>query len=825
MQWEILERIAEGAALRELLASIAGWVEQHDESTSCCILELDPQTGYLTPGAGQRLPAQLRKQLEGLAISPRAGSCGAAALRGEPVIVTDIDTHESWSASKAPFLAHGIRACWSSPIFSPQHVLLGTLALYCHEKRGPSHAEAARIARATQLSAMALARARSEHEHQRLLHDMSERVKEVTLLQRSARLLTQHQRQPRELLAELVQLLPSGWRYSEVCEARIQWGDLQLATPGYPDAPPYRQSASARAGTHDVRLEVAYTAARPSSAEGPFLAEERHMLQSLADLCGTYLDRHSADQALQGTLFALRDAHQRLEFQVSHMPLAYIVWDEHCRVTSWNRAAELIFGWTREEALGLYGKDLMIAPSQSPSPSLEPPAPDEGNATRSLHENVHKDGHRLVCEWHHVPLRNQAGQVTGHLSMANDVTDRKRADEERAALEGQLRQAQRIQSLGTLTGGIAHDFNNLLTAITGHTQLGLNDIEEERSTKDSLLAIQEASLRAVELVRHILTFSRNREPDRTLTLLTPIVEEALSVLRLDLAPAIEIQAHFHPRSPAVYVDVSQIKQLVMNLGSNAGHALDQRGRITVRVEPVSADHEDLLGIADPRFTGYVRLSVSDDGSGIDSATLERIFEPFFTTRPAGHGTGLGLSVVHGIVKAHEGVISVESRPGQGSTFRVYFPEAVAQPGSPRSVPPKEPQRTGGMRVLYVDDEEPLVVLASRWLGRLGHQVTGHSDAVRALAAFREHPDDFDAVISDFSMPELSGLDLVREILSIRPGMIVVMSSGYVRPEDQQAAKALGAVDVVSKPQSMAEFGRILDRLLAEQSTLAGVTRS
>jgi PAS domain S-box-containing protein len=639
------------------------------------------------------------------------------------VLVSDIDTHENWIVHKAPFLAQGIHACWSSPILSPERVVLGTLALYCHERRGPSADEAACMARASQLCAMALTRARSELEQQRVVHDLSERVRELTQRHESAGALT----------------------------------------------------------------------------------------------------RGSAEQALQGTLSALRDAHQRLEFQVSHMPLAYIVWDEHCRVTSWNPAAERIFGWTRQEALGLYGKDLMMVPSPGSvqCPGREAPAPAEDTGARSLRENVHKDGHRLVCEWYHVPLRDQYGHVTGHLSMANDVTDRRRAEEERAALEGQLRQAQRIQSLGTLTAGIAHDFNNLLTAITGHTHLALTDIEEERSPLDSLLAIQEASLRAVEIVRRILTFSRSREPERSVTLLAPIVEQAVMLLRQALPASIQIEARFQPKTPAVYVDASQLEQVLMNLGTNAAYAMDQRGRIEVSVEAVRASHEDLIGVADPRFTGYVRLSVSDEGVGMDTATLERIFEPFFTTRPAGHGTGLGLSVVHGIVKAHEGVISVQSRPGQGSTFSVYFPEAVAQPSSSRSAPPPGPERTGGMRVLYVDDEEPLVVLASRWLGRLGHQVTGFSDAARALAAFRERPDDFDAVISDFSMPELSGLDLVREILSIRPDMVVVMSSGYVRPEDQQAARALGAVDVVSKPQSMAEFGRILQRLLAEPSAPQG----
>jgi CheY-like chemotaxis protein len=250
--------------------------------------------------------------------------------------------------------------------------------------------------------------------------------------------------------------------------------------------------------------------------------------------------------------------------------------------------------------------------------------------------------------------------------------------------------------------------------------------------------------------------------------------------------------------------------------------------IDVVVEPVPASHDDLIGVANPRFTQYVRVSITDTGSGMDQATVERIFEPFFTTKPTGQGTGLGLSVVHGIMKGHEGTISVHSEPGRGSSFQLYFPEAKAPTESASAAPdgpPRSPQPGlgTGLRVLYVDDEEPLVVLAARWLVRLGHHVKGFSDSSLALEEFRAHPDDFDAVITDFSMPGLSGADLAREVLSIRPDIIVVMSSGYLRPEDQQLAKELGAVDLVLKPQGMAEFGRILHLILRSHGS--GRTRA
>jgi signal transduction histidine kinase/CheY-like chemotaxis protein len=743
--WAILERIARGAALSELLQSIVALVEQQGESMLCSILLLDPDGRHLRHGAALRFPKELSLLIDGLLIGLTAGSCGAAAFRREGVVVTDIGTHPNWSAYRAPFLAHGICACWSSPIFSPGGDVLGTLAMYFRERRGPSLAERECVAVATHLSAIALARAQAEREHQRLLYALGERVKELTLLHRSARLLQARERPPRELLAEFVQLLPGGWQYPEICEARIVWGALELQTPGYVDSP-WKQSAARKAGEHALRVEVVYSREMPCAAEGPFLLEERHLIQSLADLCAAYLDRHLAEQALQNSLFELRAANQRLELQVTQMQLA---------------------------------------------------------------------------------------------------------EAERAALEAQLRHAQRIQALGTLAGGIAHDFNNILTAITGHTFLALADLEDVGSTQDSLLAIQEASLRAVELVRRILTFSRHREPERVLASVGPIVKEALSLLSATLPASISIQTRFAPQTPALHVDAAQLHQVIMNLGTNAAYALGGSGVIDVAVEPVPASHEDLRRLADPRITGYVRVSVSDRGTGMSEATLERIFEPFFTTKPPGQGTGLGLSVVHGIIKAHGGVIAVQSQLGQGSVFRVYLPESshaaadlpgielkdalppeakALHPASAEAAPRAAGQvgdvarsadsaasgAAGGLRVLYVDDEEPLVMLAQRWLSRLGHRVTGFSDPALALESFREHPDDFDAVISDLSMPGLSGLDLVRQILMIRPHIFVLLSSGYVRPEDQEAAHALGAVDVIPKPQSMAEFGQVLHRILQQR---------
>jgi PAS domain S-box-containing protein len=695
-QWQILEHIARGGSLSELLLSIVSLVEQQAEGMLCTILIFDAQANQLRHGAAGRLAPELCAYIDGLRVAANTGSCGTAAFRRERVVVTDIATHPAWAPYKEPFLARGLRACWSTPILSPAGELLGTLAMYFSEPRGPSVEESAWVDAATHLAAIALTRAQAEQENQRLVHALGERVTELTLL------------------------------------------------------------------------------------------------------------------------------HQRLEFHVSRMPLGYVVWDRQLTVSEWNGAAERIFGWAAMDVVGKRSSELAIFSEATlrgdPLGHDLIASADEG--ARATHEHVHREGGRVVCEWLHAPLTDDHDQVVGYLSMAHDVTERKRSEEERARLEAQLRQGQRIASLGTLAGGIAHDFNNILTAISGHTHLGLNDIEEERSPEESLLAIQEASARAVELVRRILMFSRYQRPERTVCPIVPLVEEALQALRSTLPIGVTLHGKLDAAS-MTYVDPGQIHQVIMNLGANAAYAIGERGSIQVLVDSVPSNHPELGGGAEMPFERYVRITVSDTGSGIDEATLERIFEPFFTTKPTGHGTGLGLSVVHGIVKGHEGQIAVQSRPGEGSVFRVYLPEVrqneLQEPERASSAQPAKAASVGA-RVMYVDDEEPLVVLATRWLGKLGYQVTGFSDSVQALEVFRARPFDFDAIISDISMPGLSGLELVREVVAIRKDIVVVMSSGYSSVEDQERARALGAVDVVLKPQSMAEFGKILHRILSERQS-------
>jgi PAS domain S-box-containing protein len=450
--------------------------------------------------------------------------------------------------------------------------------------------------------------------------------------------------------------------------------------------------------------------------------------------------------------------------------------------------------------------------------------PDDFPYVRAALEESERDLTPFHCEWrmlhpqrgeiwvegHSVPTREPDGGTLWY-GVIVEVTERKRAEEAQ-------RRSQRIEALGRLAGGIAHDFNNILLAISGNARLALAELPPETPAdsplRASVLEIEKASARAADLVHRILAFSRQNEPKREVLALRQPVEEALHLLRATLPAMIEIRTRFSDEAPAVCADSTQIHQIVMNLVTNAAYAIGMRaGRIDIAVDSCPAPAKSAAS-DDVAPGAYACLTVKDDGAGMDRATLERIFDPFFTTKPAGQGTGLGLSVVHGIVRSHQGTVAVESEPGKGSTFRLYFPAAIETARAESSAAVSTP-RGGGERVLYVDDEEALVYLTSRVLERMGYEVVGFSDPVAALEAFRENPAGFDVVVTDLSMPGMSGFHFARALLQVRPDVSVLMTSGYVRPEDRDEARALGVRELILKPDTIDELGLALARVLKQ----------
>lgn len=398
-----------------------------------------------------------------------------------------------------------------------------------------------------------------------------------------------------------------------------------------------------------------------------------------------------------------------------------------------------------------------------------------------------------------------------------DISDRKEAESDLRKFEAQLRDVQKMESIGTLAGGIAHDFNNILGAILGNIALAREDLGADHPALVSLEEIQKASVRARNLVQQILTFSR-REPQELVTQpLRPVVEETYKLLRATLPARVELDVMLIDQPLRALVDATQVQQVLMNLCTNAWHALtDDTGRIGVGLDAVVLDPGSAQQLGGVSPGPYAHLWVSDNGVGMDGATRARIFEPFFTTKPVGHGTGLGLSVVHGILSAHHGAIEVVSQPGLGSTFHLYLPlvESTESTDASLEASTPAPARGHGEHVLYVDDDETMVVMVERILARSGYRVSGFNDPQEAIEALRDHPDAFDFVVTDFNMPEFSGLDVARAVAGIRPRLPVVISSGYITEEMRDEAKVAGVRSLMEKQNTFQDLSDLVGRILS-----------
>lgn len=421
----------------------------------------------------------------------------------------------------------------------------------------------------------------------------------------------------------------------------------------------------------------------------------------------------------------------------------------------------------------------------------------------------HDGVYRWMLARGRVQPATEAGGAHRWCGVTADIEDLKRGQ------SAQLR-TQKMEALGTLAGGIAHDFNNILLAITGNTQLALEDLAPEHPARSSLSEIERASRRAAELVRRILAFSRKEEPKTEVQFLQPLVEEALKLLRPTLPAQIQLQTEYGLGVEAIRGDAGQIHQILMNLITNAAHAIGNHGGcIRIQVERLAVDDEhSTKGLTSGQ---YVCLTITDDGCGMSRETQQRIFDPFFTTKPS--GTGLGLSVVDGIMKSHQGAVTVYSEPGKGSCFRLYFPASAQLPASHlrsrESVGGVAP--AAGQRILYVDDDPALVKLTTRKLTRLGYSVSGETDPVAALEHFRENPRAFDAVITDLSMPQMPGFELARQLLLLRADLPIIATSGFVRPEDQELAVQIGIRALILKPSALDELARVLEGVFKEDS--------
>ena len=417
------------------------------------------------------------------------------------------------------------------------------------------------------------------------------------------------------------------------------------------------------------------------------------------------------------------------------------------------------------------------------------------------------DGEHFEFETTVSPILDPSGQTSGYVTILRDMTGQRK-------LEEQLRQAQKMEAIGTLAGGIAHDFNNILSIILGYVDLLFTESPEGTETWQNLHDVLIACDRARNLVRQILTFSRKAERLLVPTDLVLLLKEDVRLLRAALPSTIEISARFEKQVEAkITGDPVQIHQMVLNVATNAAHAMgDRGGLLALKLEGVEVGEKELPGNPDLMPGKYWLLSISDTGIGMDAETAARIFEPFFTTKTPGEGTGLGLSVVHGIVQSHGGAINVYSEPGNGTTFHIYLPVVQPEHGAEGEAD-ATPLPGGSERILFIDDECNLADIGGRMLKRFGYQVTTASSSVTALKLYQANPYAFDLVITDQTMPFLTGSDLTQEMLRARPELPVILCTGFGISASEEMEMHPGVKEVLMKPLTMKKLIRTVRTVL------------
>jgi signal transduction histidine kinase/DNA-binding response OmpR family regulator len=1136
-QVAVLADIARGTPLPQALDSIVRLIEGQAEGMLCSVLLLDEQRGVLHHGAAPHLPHGYITAINGSAIGPEAGSCGAAAYRHERIVIEDIATHPYWARYRHLALPHGLRACWSTPIFSPERSVLGTFAMYYHEQRAPTDQEIEWVNAATNLASIAIVRSRvetlllhsenqarqlarlyavassvsetlvrvreptqlyevacriavekrlavlawigiyyeaedriepvarfgsdqgyldaivlrlgderfnrgpaaralltrsvaiskdiaadptfywkdealrrglrscavfpfglggrrraifviyrdapdsfaeevsvlsaltgniafaiesaeTELERRRLLATVNERVKELTLLHGASRVLQMDRAIDDALLAELVALIPRAFQYPELCEAQIRWAHLEAHTAGWQDTP-HRLAVALVAGVEDPTtgaIEIIYREPTPPEAYGPFLREELDLLRSLGDMVSSHFGRTQAEHAV-------REREERLRRNEAMLRIAGRV----ARLGGWSVDLPNDRVTLSDEACALYGIPQGATPTLREALALY--TPEYHELIRRSIRACARDGTPFDIELELVAPRDRrswvraigqaersaTGAITRLHGALQDISDRRR-------LEDQLRQAQKMEAVGRLASGVAHDFNNVLSVILSYSSFLIDNLRPGDAIRGDVEEIQRAGERAGQLTRQLLAFSRQQILQPRVIALDHILAGFETMLRRLIGDSVVLSLNASNSVGHIVADPGQIEQVIMNLVVNARDAMPTGGNLTIETDNIELDARSAVDHPGAAPGPYVVLSVSDSGIGMDAATRSRMFEPFFTTKDHGKGTGLGLSTVYGIVSQSGGHIAVDSEPGRGTRFRVYFPrvdapvdveivdarpialrgsetvllveddaqvrklagsilrragyfvfeaqnageavlvserysdrlhllvtdvvmprmggrdlaerlvaarpdmrvlylsgylqEAVVQDGAlaegaaflvkpitpdtllwkvrevldgpplpggaaaPTEPMPRRPARRSvppngdGRHILHVDDEESLVHLTARILTRLGYRISSFTQPAQALQAFRAQPASFDAVVTDVSMRGMTGFELVRNVWATRPDLPVVVTSGDFRPEDLRSAEQMKIRDLVIKPDTVEELGRVLHELFS-----------
>ncbi|MCP3944497.1 MAG: transporter substrate-binding domain-containing protein [Desulfobacteraceae bacterium] len=505
---------------------------------------------------------------------------------------------------------------------------------------------------------------------------------------------------------------------------------------------------------------------------------------------------------------ALRESENKFRLIFEHAPLGILHFDNNGVITACNDNFVDIIGSSKKLLLGLNMLDLPeINIVHALEKALKGSTAKFDGEYKSVTANKVSQV-RLVFN----PVFSRTGVVEGGIGIIEDITASIQTKNEKEKLRIQLQQAQKMETIGTLAGGIAHDFNNILFPVMGHTEMLMQDIAEDSPFQDSLKKIYSGTLRAKDLIQQILTFSRQENREFILMKIQPIIKEALKLIRSSISATIEIKHDIQKDCGKIKADPTQIHQVVMNLITNAYHAMeDAGGQLKVSLKEVQLGESDIITI-DMMPGAYACLMIADTGKGIDKNLTQKIFDPFFTTKGKGQGTGMGLSVVHGIVESVGGTIQVYSELGFGTQFYIYFP-IVKSFSEKKNIQIEEPIQYGTEKILLIDDEKAILTMEKKMLKRLGYQVTSYASSLEALEAFRAAPDKFDLIITDMGMPNIPGDKLSAQLFKIRSDIPILLCTGFSKKISEEKAMSLGIKGFILKPVVLKDLSQKIREVL------------